>query len=159
MTMNKTIAAHLDAIHGGTVTRSNVIGIRKALNAAVRAVEGLSNGCSSPKVTLAEADALESAVVRFRPLVGGDLVETGLAVLRNKRHAKKLCNVAGIIAAVDRFRRVDFHHLGWWGQYAVPVYRAETPEGAGFDFVNVPRQSGGNGPEIVGNVVYGRAAA
>ncbi len=85
-----------------------------------------------------------------RPLVVGELHDSGLVVIRSKRNRRNLEGAADLVPNIVRFRLVDFEMRGKYGDYFVPVYRAETEDGRGFCFVNVPWQSGGRGPEIVG---------
>jgi hypothetical protein len=149
--MPKTaFTAHLDAIKSGTVTKTNVIGLRKALNAVEREYQGWRTGHTSPKVTGAETEAALEALQEHRPIVTGELHETGLEQLQNRRYRRQLEGVADIIPNVARFRLVDFEMFGRRGDYAVPVYRAETEDGKpGFRFINIPWQSGGKGPEVL----------
>lgn len=155
-----TFAKHLAAIEAGEVTRANIIGIRKLLNGAVRRANGWSVGMTTPLGTLDQADEILDAIRKHRPRVIGELHTGGLAVLRSKRHAKRLAEFAPSIAALDHFRLVDFNQLGRDGAYSVPVYSAWStipPKGDALDggtyeafrFRNIPWQSGGNGPEII----------
>lgn len=148
--MNKTLQRHLDAILSGTVERGNVIGLRKAINLMERAYGGWSVPSYVTKAWRAEVMALEEALEASRPVVSGELHDSGLEVLRNPRYRKRWTwNEAAIIAELDHFRLLGFDRLGSHGQYATPVYRACGKSGLGFNFRNVPWQSGGNGPEIV----------
>lgn len=141
-----TAQKHLAAIHAGTITKTNMIGIRKALNHVDRLRNGYSGNRSS--VTPAEADALETALHACRPLVTGELHASGLALLRSPRYAKRLANYRDVIDAPDlRFQLMRFDRVGEF-EKAVPVYRAATLKGS-FEFFNIPWQSGGDGPEIV----------
>lgn len=155
-----TFARHLAAIESGTITRTNLIGIRKLLNGAARRAAGWSVGATTPLGTLEQADELLEAIRRHRPRVAGELHDGGLKVLRNRRHAKRLAPYADSIAALDHFRLVDVEQWGRDGCYSVPIYAAWStipPKGDALDggtyeafrFHNVPWQSGGNGPEIV----------
>lgn len=153
-----TVQAHLDAIRTGEVTKTNIIGIRKLLNGASRRADHLSTGATTPLGTMAQADEVVSAIYQHRPRIAGELHETGLKVLRNKRYAKRLAAFADSIAAADHFRLVDFEWLG--NYHTVPVYALWSkvpPKGDALDggtyeafrFRNVPWQSGGDGPELV----------
>jgi len=145
-----TFSAHLDAINSGTVTKTNVIGLRKALNAVEREYQGWRTSRTSPKVTGAETEAALEALQECRPIVTGELHETGLKQLQNRRYRKQLEGVADILPNIARFRLVDFEMFGRRADYAVPVYRAETEDGkSGFRFINIPWQSGGKGPEVL----------
>lgn len=157
-----SFARHLAAIEAGTITRTNVIGIRKLLNGAARRAAGWSVGATTPLGTLEQADAILAALDKYRPRVAGELHEGGLKVLRNRRYAKRLEPFAASIAALDHFRLVGFEDISRRGDglYNVPVYAAWStipPKGDALDggtheafrFRNVPWQSGGDGPEIV----------
>lgn len=41
--------AHMAAVQSGTVTKTNIIGIRKLLNGSIRRAQGWSVGMSTPK--------------------------------------------------------------------------------------------------------------
>lgn len=147
--MHKTVKAHLDAITAGTVDRSVVIGLRKAINTAERKAAGWSIGRTAPKASLDDVARLEGALAEHKPRVAGELHESGLKVLRNRRYAKRLAPLADIIADVVEFRLIGFDRIGRHGAYSVPVYAAIASDGRRFAFRNVPWQSGGDGPEIV----------
>jgi len=143
----KTLARHLDAIVSGRVDKTNVIGMRKAINLAERK----SGGWSVPKhaPTLAQTFVLEEALAVHEPTVMGELHDTGLALLRSRRYAKRLAPVADIIHGSHvAFRLVRYDRIGRHDEYAVPVYRC-VGFGKSFLFRNIPWQSGGNGPEIL----------
>lgn len=157
---SRTFAAHLAAVEAGSVTKTNVIGIRKLLNGAERRAQGWSVGMTTPLGTRAEAAQILSAIAEHRPRVTGELHDGGLAVLRNHRHAKRLADFADSIAALDHFRLIGFDALGRHGAHHVPVYAAWAkipPKGDALDggtyeafcFRNIPWQSGGDGPEIL----------
>jgi hypothetical protein len=137
---------HMAAIVSGEVTKTNIIGIRKALNANSRRERGYSIGRCSPQLTFEQCDELLSAIHKYQPRVVGELHDGGIAVLRNKRYAKQLAAYAPLIATVVYFRLVDWQE--WKDGYWTPVWEAVSPDKS-FHFVNVPWQSGGNGPEIV----------
>lgn len=155
--MSATAKKHLDAINAGTVDKTNVIGIRKAINHVERLRAGYSGNRSS--VTPEQADALEYAIRLHRPRVVGELHETGLKVLRSPRYAKRWTDwQRKAIDALDHFRLVGFERID--GTHATPVYAVWAkvpPKGDALDggtyeafwFRNVAWQSGGNGPEIV----------
>ena len=134
---------HLEAIQAGKVTKTNIIGIRKAINHVQRIANGWSGNRSS--ATAEEVARIEYELDNVQPIVTGELHDSGLAIMRNKRYLKALPECA---ATVDMFRLIRFDRIGHSGEYAVPVYRAIGPDGA-FNFRNIPWQSGGNGPEIV----------
>jgi hypothetical protein len=149
--MNKTAQKHLAAIQSGTIDRSNVIGLRKLINASERKYAGWSIGVTASAVDLDSLDAIESAIAEHLPRVTGELVETGIAQLQNKRYARQLANVAEHLQDVAQFRLARFDRIGRNGVHSVPVYRAyDSTGGYLFTFRNIPWQSGGNGPEVIG---------
>lgn len=158
-----TYEKHMAAIESGEVSKTNVIGIRKAINHAERLRAGLSGNRSS--VTVGEAMALRRALVDNRPKVTGELHETGLAVLRNRRYAKRWkAWQQQAIDAADHFRLVGFDLIGRRGAHAVPVYALWSkvpPKGDAMDdgtyeafhFRNVPWQTAQYEGEESGPVV------
>lgn len=157
--MPTTAQRHLAAIRAGEVTKSNVIGIRKALNHVARLESGLSGNRSN--VTPAEVREIESAIAQHRPRVTGELHDSGLALLRSPRYRKRLEAFAPAIAALDSFRLVGFepidslHFVPVYAAWAaVPPCKGPDPFAPGatyeaFRFRNVAWQSGGDGPEII----------
>ena len=150
--MNKTLQGHLDAIMAGAVTKTNVIGLRRAINLMERG----GNGWRVPSYVdvgyRADVAVVEDSLDNFSPspTVTGDLHESGLKVLRNPRYKSRWTpNQAAVIAELDHFKLVRFERIGSRGEYAVPVYRAVGFSGLGFNFMNIPWQSGGKGPEVV----------
>ena len=137
---------HLEAIKAGTVTKSNVIGLRKAMNANARRLARLSTSRTCPRLTDSELATIERAIAQHEPRVEGELHDSGLARLRDKRYAKRLEPVADIIAGLESFHLVAFDWID--DLHATPVYRARG-NGRSFLFRNVAWQSGGDGPEIV----------
>ena len=144
-----SFSVHMQAIKAGEVTKTNVIGIRMALNADARRESGWSVSRTAPKMTGNEVWSLVEAIEDARPRVTGELHETGLAQLRSRRYRKQLASVADLVADIVEFRLVGFEMIGRNGEYATPRYRAIASNGKGFDFINIPWQSGGNGPELV----------
>ena len=142
--MNK----HLDDIKAGTVTKTNVIGIRKAINADERRARGYSVSSTCAKLSSSDVAALERALADHEPRVTGELHDSGLKLLRSPRYRKRLESVADIIEHLDSFHLVAFDRIGQAGLYSVPVYRARGA-GRSFLFRNIAWQSGGDGPEIV----------
>jgi hypothetical protein len=135
--MNK----HLDAILKGAVTKTNVIGLRK----------GLSVSRTCPKLSGYEVDQTLSALKNLEPRVVGELHDSGVRLLRNKRHAKRLAHVMAVVNSPNlHFRLVGFERIGWG---CTPVYRAASgavaTDANSFLFYNVPWQSGGDGPQII----------
>jgi len=142
---------HLAAIESGRVTRTNIIGLRKALNMDARRSAGWSIGVTAAKITSEELEHLLHLIATTHVIAHGDLHEAGLKVLRNKRHAKKWdATQAAIIEKFDHFRLVRFDWIGARGEHCVPVYRAYGAGLQSFTFRNIPWQSGGKGPEIQG---------
>ena len=138
---NEPFRKHLAAIASGTVTKSNVIGIRKALSAAERRTHGYSESSTAPKISADECNLLLSALALCEPVVKGALVESGKARLRNPRYRRRFAGVAHIVKSIRHFRLVGFDEL-------TPIYRACSPRGS-FLFKNQSWQSGGDGPELV----------
>lgn len=139
---------HLDAIRAGKITRSNIIGMRKAFNAYERKDRGYSVSVTASQMTFDEYDQATQAIGFHKPRVIGELHEGGLKVLRSKRYAKRLAPVADIIAGRLHFRLIGFEWLD--NTHCVPVYQAiDGASGRSFKFRNVPWQSGGQGPEIL----------
>lgn len=158
--MPKPYALHLAAINAGTVTRANVNGIRRLINASERKAAGWSIGVTASAVDLDALYALEEALDDKRPRVTGELHDSGLKVLRNRRYAKRLDGLADSIAAIDHFTLVRFDRIGRRGEHCVPVFavwsripaKGDALDGGtyrAFTFRNVPWQSGGDGPELV----------
>lgn len=149
--MNKTAQKHLDAIRAGAVAKTNVIGLRKLLNASVREATGWSISTTACVVDLDDLDTIVSAIGEHRPRVIGELHESGLAVLRNPRYAKRLQWQRSFIGRIDHFRLVRFDGIGRREDHYVPVYSVHDAAGSHlFTFRNIPWQSGGDGPEIQG---------
>lgn len=146
--MTTTYQRHLAAINAGRIEKTNIIGLRKIFNALARKDAGLSVGRMSPKISDGEAAALMDAIIAKLPRVVGPLHDSGLKVLRSPRYAKRLRNVAGIIATLDHFELAGFDQLGRYGGNT-PLYRAVSRSGGSFTFRNVAWQSGGNGPEVI----------
>ncbi len=155
---NKTLQKHVDAIRAGFVTRSNIIGIRKALNTYERRQSGYYVSPTSPRVKTDDIVELETAIQSCSPVVIGDMHDTGLTLLRNPRYKNRLAAYADSIAALHSFRLVRFELMDAWQH--VPVFQVWAnipPKGdvldggtyLAFTFRNIPWQSGGNGPEIL----------
>jgi hypothetical protein len=131
---------HLAAIEAGEVTKTNVIGIRKAINHVERLRAGWSGNRSS--VAPHEADALEVALAQREPRVLGELHDSGLKLLRSPRWRKRWNErQAGIIERLDHFNLVRFDRIGANSVQAIPVYRAVATTGQSFLFRNIPWQS------------------
>ncbi len=143
---------HETAIRTGLVTKTNMIGLRKTINAMEKG-QSLS-GWRSRNGAAPDADKVfevEQLLQDREPHVVGELHDTGVKLLRSPRYAKRWNEKqAGIIARLHhfslvRFDRIKPHGYGW---ISVPVYRAADATGQNFLFRNIPWQSGGNGPEI-----------
>lgn len=143
----KSIARHTAAVNAGIITKTNVIGIRKAVNAMERS--------DWPAAMIDAQFELEQAIAERRPTVTGELHESGLKVLRNPRYAKRWYKgEAEIIANLDHFELIRFDRVGMRGRYSVPVYRAVATDGRSFAFRNIPWQTAyyaglDDGPRVV----------
>jgi hypothetical protein len=154
MAKNTTAERHFNAIADGRVTKSNVIGIRKAINHVERIRAGYSGNRSS--VTPDEAAWLERALADREPHVVGELHESGLKLLRSPRYRKRWNEAqAGIISRLDHFALVRFDRMGRNGTHAIPVYRAVAATGQSFLFRNIPWQTAYYEGEESGPVVVG----
>ena len=136
--MSKATQRHLAAINHGQVTKTNVIGIRKALNAFYRLKEGWSVSSTCPKISYDEMRELNASLEAKRPIVRGDLHASGVRLLYDRRNKKRLAAVADKVAALCGFSLVGFVdvHRG----HHVPVYEAWGNAGK-FTFYNVPWQA------------------
>ena len=144
-----TFQKHIDAIAAGEVTKTNIIGLRKALNAMGRRRRGFSTSATSPKATDNDINLALTMIYRDRPKVTGELHDSGIKLLQSKRYAKRLAEYADVIAWPSHFELCGFDQLGRYGDHSVPIYRLVGQNGGSFRFRNIPWQSGGNGPEIV----------
>lgn len=146
---SKTFCNHLDAIQRGEVTKTNIIGLRKALNADARRANRFSTSRTCPQVASADLYDALALIDRDNPRVVGELHDSGLKLLRSKRYAKRLADYADLIEWPSHFELVRFDMEGRYGEYAVPVYRLVGQNGGSFKFRNIPWQSGGKGPEVL----------
>jgi hypothetical protein len=121
------MSTHLAAINSGTVTKTNVIGIRKALNHVQRLRAGWPGNRSN--ATADEVSEIERRLRMVRPTVTGKLHDSGLKLLRDPRYAKRFdWRQRSIIEHRDaRFSLVGYECLGRAGVYAVPVYEIYAP--------------------------------
>lgn len=144
----KSIIRHTAAVNAGRVDKTNIIGIRKAINEMER------NACNPPAMVDA-LFTLECAITEQRPTVAGSLHDSGLKVLRNPRYAKRWTpEQRNVVDSVDHFELIRFDRLGSRGRYAVPVYRAVSWNGRSFAFRNIPWQTAyyaglDDGPRVV----------
>lgn len=148
--MKSAAQKHLHAIEAGTVEKTNVVGIRKALAHVARLLAGWSgNRCNA---TPYEARALEMALERVKPRVVGELFLSGLKLLQSKRYAKRWNDAEReVIVDIDVIRLVRFDRVNYGkGAVIVPVYCAKGCNGNSFVYRNIAWQSGGDGPEIEG---------
>lgn len=127
---------HILAIESGNVTKTNVIGLRKALNHVERLRQGWSGNRSN--ATLDETRAALEALERRKPLVRGELHASGVRLLTDKRYKKRLASVADKIAALQGFCLVDFVEIADC-QYT-PVFEAWGDAGT-FRFYSIPWQT------------------
>lgn len=139
------IQNHMDALRSGMITKTNVIGMRKAINHVARITRGWSGNRS--KATAIQVRALLDLLDKSRPIVKGELHDSGLKLLQSKRYAKRMDGAH--VERIAYFRLIRFDMIGDRGQYAVPVYQAIREDGSAFCFRNIPWQSGGDGPEFV----------
>ena len=147
--MQPTIERHLAAINSGLVTKTNVIGLRKLING----MERMQAGWSVSKALARSVDDfcaydVEELLERRKPFVAGELVQSGIDLLRSKRYRKRLERVRAIVDDIRSFQLIRFDRIGRRGEYAVPVYRCNSWAGEFFDFRQIPWQSGGKGPDI-----------
>lgn len=151
-----TYAKHLAAVMAGRVTKSNVIGIRKAINAAWRKTRGYSISSTAPNWSANDIAALESALSLREPLVTGELHASGMKLLQSRRYRKRWNErTAFIISTLNRFHLVGFHRIGRDGSHCVPLYRACSTSRQSFEFINIPWQTADafgepSGPQIRG---------
>lgn len=144
----KSIARHMNAVKAGWITKHNIIGIRKAINAMEQSRE------NEPALIDAIFD-LEQKIAVHRPHVAGELHDSGLKVLRNPRYAKRwTTRERRIIDALDHFELIRFDRVGPRGRYGMPVYRVVSHDGQSFAFRNIPWQTAyysglADGPRVV----------
>jgi hypothetical protein len=142
---------HLDAIRSGKVEKTNVIGLRKALNSMERASRGLSPDRTTP-LSAHEYGVLCDALTDNKPRVIGEMHKTGLKLLQSKRYRRQLESVSEIVSEI-----VSFHLVGFdidESGHATPVFRAKGKSGKSFPYICRSWQAGGNGPEIVSANYY-----
>jgi hypothetical protein len=144
----KAIARHLTAVNAGKVEKTNIIGIRKAINALEQERE------PAPEMSDAVFE-LECAIQEKEPLVTGALFLSGLDVLQNPRYRKRWTDSEReIIEDLDTIRLARFDRVNPRGWQSVPVYRAKGRNGESFLYRNIPWQTayfGGleDGPRVV----------
>ena len=138
---------HTADIESGFVTRTNIIGIRKALNAQWRRNNRYGTGCTAPRISSGALDHMIQTIRYNKPIVTGELHDSGVKLLQSPRYRKRWTPAqAAIIASIAQFQLVDwFDHAR--GAF-VPVFRVIGTNGESFNYYNIPWQSGGNGPEL-----------
>lgn len=156
--MHKVAARHLAAIESGAIERGTVIGIRKLVSASTRRQMGWGVGGGQANAPVEDVSAVLDAIKDRKPRAVGELHAGGLAVLASKRNRRRLHHVADIVPDVVTFQLVDYELQGRAGEYFAPIWRASTADGRRFDFLNIPWQSGGEGPEVFNVHRNGEAA-
>lgn len=137
--MNATAKRHMGAIARDSIRKTNVIGLKKILNAQWRKDRGYSVSMVAPKVCREEVQQLRDAIAERMPRVRGELDESGRKLLRSPRYRKRLASVADIIADLRCFRLVGFEEINSGNH--VPIFRAYDSRGRHFTFRNIPWQS------------------
>lgn len=140
-----TYEKHLNAICAGTVGKTNIVGLRKAVNADIRRQHGWGTSRTCPATTHREVTALMNAIREHHPRADEALTASGLKVLRNRRYTKRWTEAQRLV--IDHctgFRLVDWYE---WRGGTTPMWRAVADCGY-FDFINIPWQSGGDGPTV-----------
>lgn len=127
---------HLAAIESGNVTKTNVIGLRKACNHVAQLRKGWSGGrCAA---TPDEVGAAMVALERHKPFVRGELHASGIKLLTDRRYKKRLESVADRVAKLHSFSLVGF--IEYAACNFAPVYVAFSEAGY-FRFYNIPWQA------------------
>lgn len=130
------IERHLAAIASGHVTKTNVIGIRKALNGAFKRERwGWQSG-----PTFADVKPLHEALEAHEPIVSHELDASGRKVLDSRRYRKRWTVAQrAIIDSLWGFKLVRYDDIG--RGHHIPVYRAIGTNGDSFLFRNIPWQT------------------
>lgn len=155
--MNATLKKHLDAIKSGAITKTNIIGLRKAFNTNARLIWGYSCGVTSPRVKVNDIAEINKAISLNEPRVSRELDASGRKVLQDRRYRKHWTeSQARIIATLDHFRFVGFREIS--AMHFVPVYKA-IASGGSFNFIVIPWQTAyamglQSGPQVIGNYCY-----
>lgn len=135
-----TFQKHLAAILAGEVTKSNVIGLKKATIAFERKSAGYSISSTAPDWSVTEMQQIARALKANQPTVTGELYETGLKQLRDRRYASRWSEKQqGIIDRLDHFKLVGIISVGR-RSYAA-VFKAVDVTGQNFCFYNIPWQT------------------
>lgn len=152
--MTPTLKKHLDAIKSGAITKTNIIGLRKAFNTNARLIRGYSCGRTSPQVTINDIVEINQAISLNEPRVSRELDASGRKVLQDRRYRKHWTeSQARIIATLDHFRFVGFHEID--RAHYVPIYKA-IASGGSFNFIVIPWQTAyvmglQSGPQVIGS--------
>jgi hypothetical protein len=144
----KTFNRHMMAIANKQIERTNIIGMRKMINASLRADQGLSNPRRSTVVPMSYIDSLYRAIYHNCPIVLGELHDSGVKLLQDRRYKSRWTpSQQFTIDRIAKFRLVDWYNVDRF--HVVPIFRVIGFDGVPFDFYNVSWQSGGNGPKVV----------
>jgi len=152
--MSPTLKKHLAAIQSGAITKTNVIGLRKAYNAHARQAAGWSIGLTSPRVTGEDIGEIRRAITMHEPRVSRELDASGRKVLQDPRYRKRwTVGQARIISEIEFFRFVGFRDIDV-GHY-VPIYKVVSMWG-NINFIVIPWQTAYylgeiSGPQIIGD--------
>jgi hypothetical protein len=144
--MHKVAARHLAQIQTGRIDASTLRGLRKLVSGSLRKADGWSVGGGQAVAPLGDLWKVLDAITLHKPAATGELHDSGLEVMRNKRHRSSLPDFAPDVCG---FVLVNYELQGPRKTYFVPIWRATTADGRYFDFQNIPWQSGGNGPEVL----------
>lgn len=149
--MVTAVQRHIAAIQSGNVTKTNVIGLRKALNHIARLEEGWSGNRSN--ATPEEVAEAVAALAAREPLVRGDLHASGVRIVTSPRWWRRFNQRQHeVIRTLHGFRLVRFDYVD--STHVTPVFRA-VGETGDFLFRNVPWQTvafggeGESGPQVV----------
>lgn len=148
---------HIDQIRNKRmVTESNIIGIKKALNAFSRMEPGFSVSCTAPKVTADDVTMIFDVMGSHRPKVNGALFEKGKKYLFKYYKTAKgtirancpfSASQQAILDDLKEFRLVSFETISsGYINHHYPIYAAIDSKGNRFYYYAIPWQSGGNGP-------------
>jgi hypothetical protein len=144
----KTFNRHMMAIANKQIERTNIIGMRKMINASLRADHGLSTSRCSTVVPMSDIDSLYRAIYHSCPIVLGELHDSGVKLLQDRRYKSRWTPAQQFtIDRIAQFQLVNWYNFDRF--HVTPVYRVIGFDGAPFDFHNLAWQSGGNGPKVV----------
>ena len=145
--MTPTTTKHIAAIQAGTVSNSNIIGIRKLLNAYDRHRSGYSVSCTAPAdaTDVDAVHAVEREIAKYHPRADKALHDSGAARLHDRRYNARWTDAER--AVIDTLSHFTLEGFTEFNNSAIPVWRAHGADGQSFRFINPSWQSGGNGPE------------